>query len=834
MVSGQRGRNKASFYAVGLVWVALMNGLALAGARIQTESNGKTGGSTDSPTSYRMVGKYVNHIQRTNGVDFRCTNAMVRLDILQKDVLRIRMNPSGHFLANEPWVVIRYEWPVIPFGLEDKGAYLALSTRRLLVKVFKEPFRLEMCDRGGRVISRDCPEGGMGYRDDEVICKKVLTPTDHFFGLGQRFEKSDLRGTKTTCLVTREYTPVPFFMGSDGYGIFFHNFHISAFDFTHDPYSFSAPGGELDYYFIYGPEFKHILDRYTEITGKSPLPPKWAFGLYHSRWNGDSGNWDYRQRGQEGILRTMQAVREVWDWPLDGIRISPFGPKQNFYASPNTQWPEAAWGAFPAVDQLVKQLHGLHIHPLFWETPGVFEGCKMYDEGVANNYFLTRDGKPVNLEFAFVSPPGGLVDFLNPAARKWWGKYHHFMVDFGSDGIAGDWSEVNARGDMISPFTGMQAEDFVNIYSLLFNQASWDAYRERNPDKRCIAFGLTYWAGGQRYPMQGSQDSHLGGKNIWGEMMGTINLGLSGIPFRTYTDNVSSKLFPNSPFSRLSQFLCVTVAGERTQIVVTGIPMADWNYRFYGKLRYRLMPYIYTYARETTQTGIPLVRALVLEYQTDPRAYDAFGEYLLGRDLLIAPLWSDTEFQREIYLPEGEWVDFLDETLYSGGRTITYRAPIDRVPILVRNGAIIPLAPEDQHYVDERKSPYTIHVYPKGTGSFDLYDDDGESYDYERGVYAITKYSYREHANGLTIEKSIPKGKYQIPEREHLFCVHGLSRVQSVRQEGDLLKPLGSDEELNAAQVGCRWDEPGKRLWIKVKGGVKEAMTLQIDFSRSR
>jgi hypothetical protein len=334
--------------------------------------------------------------------------------------------------------------------------------------------------------------------------------------------------------------------------------------------------------------------------------------------------------------------------------------------------------------------------------------------------------------------------------------------------------------------------------------------------------------------MQGTQDSDHAGKIIWGEMMGSINLGLSGIPFRTYTDNVSRSLLPKSPLSRLSQFLSVNVAGERSEIVVTGNPMADWNYRFYGKLRYRLMPYIYTYARETTQTGIPLVRALVLEYQSDPRTYDAFAEYLLGRDLLVAPLWSDTEFQREIYLPEGEWVDFFDETLYPGGRTITYRAPIDRVPMLVRNGAIIPLAPEDQHYVDEKSSPYTIHIYPKGNGSFDLYEDDGESYDYEKGIYAITKYSYGEHANGLTIEKSVPKGKYQIPEREHIFCVHGLPRVQSVRQEGHLLEPLGSDEELKAAQVGWRCDEPGKRLWIKAKGGVKEAMTLQIALDRSR
>jgi alpha-glucosidase len=144
------------------------------------------------------------------------------------------------------------------------------------------------------------------------------------------------------------------------------------------------------------------------------------------------------------------------------------------------------------------------------------------------------------------------------------------------------------------------------------------------------------------------------------------------------------------------------------------------------------------------------------------------------------------------------------------------------------------MAPENQHYVDEKTSPHTIHIYPKGTGSFDLYEDDGESYDYEKGVYAISKYSYRENANWLTIEKSIPNGKYQIAEREHIYCVHGSSRVQSVQQEGHSLNPLGSDEEFKSAQAGWRWDQPQKRLWIKAKGGVNEAMTLRVALGQSQ
>jgi alpha-glucosidase (family GH31 glycosyl hydrolase) len=739
------------------------------------------------------------------------------------------MSPLGSFKPDENWVVIRYNWSETPFTLEDKGSYIAIKTNRLFIKAYKSPFRFEFYDAAGRLVNKDWKEGSMGFRGKEIICKKELTATDHFFGLGQRYEESDLRGQKRTCLVTREYTPVPFFLGTDGYGIFFHNTWASEYDFTKNPYTFSAPGGdELDYYFIYGPEFKHIIRQYSQITGLSPLPPKWAFGLFFSRWDEEVGGINYRQEGQKGMLRTIRAAREVWDWPLDGIRVHSMGPKQCFYASPDLNWPDMLWGEFASVDTFVMKLHEQHIHPLFWEAPGVTGNCKMYEEAVKNSYLLTKDGKPQNIVFGYLQPPGGMVDFMNPEARKWWGKYHHYMADFGSDGVAGDWNDEKMLRNTVSPYNGMSSDEFLNVYSLLFNQASWDAYKERKPDKRCINFGLVYWAGGQRYPMQGTQDSHAMGKNIFGEMMGCINLGLSGIPFRTFTDNVSREMEPGLPFSRLSQYLSLTVAGERTLCTITGNQMADWNYRFYGRLRYRLMPYIYTFAREATQTGVPLVRALVLENQNDPKTYEAYCEYLLGKDILMAPLWSDTTFYRDIYLPEGEWIDYFDEITYPGRQTINYHAPIDRVPILIKAGAIIPMAPDKQSYVDEIKSPLTIQIYPKGKGSFDLYEDDAESYDYEKGIFAITTFSYEENTGGMIIRKSAPAGTYKIAERDHVFCVHKEMNIKAVSHEGQLLKNLMSVEEFNADGTGWMYDPWVRKLWIKMKGGTQEVLELMV------
>ncbi len=798
-------------------------------------------GEEKDQNNFTLVGELIRHTQNNNLLDFFCTNGHVKFELCASDIFRIRMSPSGNFKPDEPFVVIQYDWPVVKFKLKEKKDRYEISTERMLIKAFKSPFRFEFYDLNGNPVNKDWQDGSMGYRGKEVLCKKELTSSDHFFGLGQRYEESDLRGRTAVCEATREYTPVPFFIGTDGYGIFFHNTWASEFDFTGNPYTFSAPGGdELDYYFIYGPDMKHILHQYSLITGFSPLPPKWAFGLFSSRWNEEfgkmkDGQWviqmSYAQHGQEGLLKMIELAREIFDWPLDGIRVHSTGPDQNFYVSPETNWPEFSWGSFPAVDKMVEELHKQNIHPLFWETPGVFGNTKMYEEGIKNNYFLTMNGKPYDLVFGFRSPPGALVDFMNPEARKWWGKYHYFMADFGSDGVAGDWDDHRKLKNLYSPSTGMYAPEFGNIFSLLFNQASWEAYRESRPDKRCINFGLVYWAGGQRYPMQGTQDSHHMGKNIHGEMMGCINLGLSGIPFRTFTDNVSRYLETEAPLSRLSQYMALTVAGERTQIMVTGNVMADQNYRKYARLRYQLMPYIYTYAREATRSGVPMVRAMVLENQYDPEAYTAYGQYLLGEHLLIAPLWSDTTFYRDIYLPEGEWIDFYSDNTYAGKQTISYHAPIDIAPILVKKGAIIPMAPQGQSYVDELISPLTVHIYPDKTGTFELYEDDGVSYDYENDVFCMTEYAYVKEKTQMIIRKSVPKGNYTPLEKEHLFCIHKMDRIDDVVKSGSSLPITNTWEAFNNSSEAWFLDPANNnQLWIKVNDKVPDEISIVVKY----
>ncbi|MHC4389645.1 MAG: hypothetical protein ACYSX1_13710, partial [Planctomycetota bacterium] len=247
--------------------------------------------SSCADAAWIYIGDYVGpcNVDR-NTITFKCTNATVKVEVCTEDILRIRMSPADTFRPNEPWVVIAYDWPQSLFTVKDRGSYMDIATQCLTVRVNKSPFRLDIYDEDTRALCLEPETGGMGFDLDKVICRKKLTPANHFFGLGQRYEKSNLRGEKRELWVTENVTWIPFFMATDGYGIFFHNTWKTTFDFTQDPYYFSAPGGgELDYYFIYGPSFKHILNQYTKITGKSPLPPKWAFGLHGSKWFNQRG-----------------------------------------------------------------------------------------------------------------------------------------------------------------------------------------------------------------------------------------------------------------------------------------------------------------------------------------------------------------------------------------------------------------------------------------------------------------------------------------------------------------------------------------------------------------
>jgi alpha-glucosidase (family GH31 glycosyl hydrolase) len=243
------------------------------------------------------------------------------------------------------------------------------------------------------------------------------------------------------------------------------------------------------------------------------------------------------------------------------------------------------------------------------------------------------------------------------------------------------------------------------------------------------------------------------------------------------------------------------------------------------------MPYIYTYIWQTTHSGLPLMRAMVLENQNDTMSYNAYGQYLLGKELLYAPFWKDDQLEREIYLPAGEWIDFWNGNRYKGSQKIQYKTnSVNVVPIFVRKGAIIPQAPKEQLFMDQNTEYLEIHFYPYGISSFTLYEDDGISYDYEQGRFAKTLIKCIEKNGEIELIKQIPAGNYTLPTRKLALVIKNQKNPISVKHNNISLKKI--DKQNYLKEKGFYYDDQDKSIYISLGEDVYNLDTkVKVEFS---
>ena len=537
------------------------------------------------------------------------------------------------------------------------------------------------------------PDGSIEFH--EVFS---LDSDDHLYGLGEHFGPFDRKGqrivswsrdpvgaiTSTAC-----YINIPLLISSRGFGLFFHHHSKLTYELGNpalqtaairvgDPY--------LDYFFIYGPSGKEIISRYTELTGRATVPPRWSFGVWWSRCM-------YRNREQvEGIV---ERLREL-DIPGDVVHLDPLwlkGRKDKRLDGCHFEWDEEA---FPDPPGFVDWLGERGFKLSLWEIPYVYNDSEMAREGEANGYFA-RDpdagpAKPIeNPEETL------LVDFTNSAAVRWWQDKHRPYLKLGVAAFKPDYGEAVPPDAMFSD--GRTGEKVHNLYPLLYNKAVYEVMREEHGE--AMLFSRSGYAGSQRYPINWTGDAPC----TWGGMAATLRAGLSlsisGISMWSHDIGGfwNPRLFqPPDPtlYIRWAQFGLLS-SHSRFHGVRGREP---WYYgdkaievvREFARLRYRLLPYIYSLAEEASATGIPVVRPLILEYPDDPVAATVDYEYLLGPDLLVVPVMNP-EGRAVVYLPEGEWRDWWSGEVSTGPRHLRLEVPIERLPLYARVGADIPIEP---------------------------------------------------------------------------------------------------------------------------------------------
>ncbi|MBV8884783.1 MAG: glycoside hydrolase family 31 protein [Chroococcidiopsidaceae cyanobacterium CP_BM_RX_35] len=751
----------------------------------------------------------VQSIQRDErGVHFECDGPHLIIKVLAPNLIRVQLAPTGEFMPRRSWAVTLDDtaWSVVPFEVRETDEVIEIETEQLRVCVHRQPCRIGCFDKAGRAFAQDT-DSGMGWRAGAVAAWKQIAANEHFYGCGERTGLLDkLAECKTNwtvdaldygSLTDEMYQAIPFFIAlrpEVGYGIFFNTTFWSQFDIgAQKPgvWQMETRGGDLDYYIIYGPRPEQILYTYTQLTGRMPMPPRWALGYHQCRWSYES-EVVVRQLARD--FRDRRIPCDVIHLDIDymcGYRVFTWSPKR--FPDPSTLVSDLALSGFKTVtivDPGVKYEPEADYH--------------VFDQGLEHDCFVRlADGK---LFHGYVWPDKAVFpDFLQPEVRAWWSNLHKSLTDVG---VAGIWNDMNEPaiddrpfGDpghkIWFPLDAPQGPDdertnhaeVHNLYGLTMAQAASTGLEQLRPTERSFVLTRSGYAGVQRWSSVWMGDNQSLWEHLEMSLPMLCNMGLSGVAFvgcdiGGFAGNATAELFARwmqvgmlYPLMRGHSAMSTArhepwVFGERVERIC----------REYIELRYRLLPYLYTLFWEAATTGAPILRPLLYHFPQDPKTYTLYDQVLLGPSLMAAPIYRPGIEYRAVYLPEGTWYDWWSGERYSGSTHILAHAPLERMPLYVRAGAIIPMGPLMQ-YADERPlDQLTLRIW-SGTGEWQLYEDDGHTFDYKTGAWATTQYRVYTVGQQTLVEIAAREGDWTPPLREVSVALVGVGE-QSFQDDG--------------------------------------------------
>ena len=733
---------------------------------------------------------------------FQNAQGIAAVTAVAPDIIRVRFSPTRSFGRDHSYAIVNRSLGDPSADVKVGARDSQIVTPALTVTIRHRPFRIAVADATGNDLDADDPDRGIAASGASVRVWKRLRDDEHVYGFGEKTGRLNKRGRQLggysytmwnsdTYAYENDtdpiYVSIPFYMvlrNGRAHGVFLDNTFRSNFDVGHTSQgllSFGADGGELDYYLIDGPDPKRVIQRYAELTGRMPLPPRWALGYHQCRYS------YYPESRVRFIARNFRERRIPADvvW-LDIHYLEGFNP---------FTWDPVR---FPDPQRLLRDLSadGFHVVPIIDAHPKKQPGWSVYDSGLAGDHYVKNpDGTvyeaPVWPSQAEKNPgPSVFPDFSKPGARDWWGGLFKPFVEMGIRGI---WNDMNEPA-VFQTVTGTMPLDvrhdnegqptthreIHNVYGLLNSRATYEGMLRLAPDSRPFVLTRASFAGAQRYA------AIWPGDNIssWAHLQATIpmlsGLGLSGVPF------VGSDIggFAGAPSAELyTRWLQTGVFYPfmRTHTTIGTPDQEPWSFgtvheainRRAIELRYQMLPHIYNVMYEASTTGLPAMRPLMLEFPQDQNTWSLEDEFMFGRDLLIAPVLREGDRVRDVYLPKGDWFDFWTGKRHEGGKPFTVPVKIESTPIFVRGGAFVFRQPVIQHTGEMPGQPLEVHVYPAASSDAILYEDDGETQAYRKDGYA--RRTFRQARTGdasATIEVTAPEGSYRPKPRDLVFQVH--------------------------------------------------------------
>ncbi|HLN62420.1 MAG TPA: TIM-barrel domain-containing protein, partial [Symbiobacteriaceae bacterium] len=724
----------------------------------------------------------------------------LNLTPLADDLIQFQVRAVGGALVLPTGGVVKHDWAPVQAAVTEQEGELVLTTPRMRVEITLEPVTLTWYE-GDRVIARD---EEIGVAPDRIVLRRHMPKDEHYYGFGQKIGFLDKRGRKMEMWTTDDpnhtpttdplYQAIPFFMSlRNGHaaGLWVDTVARSYFDMgSLDPaetYTVEVLSPLFDSYVFAGPSMKAIIGRYTELTGRMELPPLWSLGFQQCRWSYFP---EEKIRDLAANFRERKIPCDVLWLDIDymnGYRVFTWD-RERFHnpAKLTADLGEQGFRVVTIVDP------GVKVDPNY----------DVYLEGVANDHFIKNPDGTVHEGKVW---PGTTAypDFLKESTRKWWGDRH--QEAYFDNGIAGIWNDMNepssfihnAHGERTVPRDAMQGddgrqvkhEDVHNSYGFRMCQATYEAMKRIRPEKRPFILTRSGASGIQRYAAVWMGDNHSWWEHLLYHMPVCVGMGLSGVPFvgcdvGGFSANPNGELVARwiqlgafTPFFRMH-----TAMGTRDQEPWSFGADVEAICREYINLRYRLLPFFYTLFEEAHRTGQPIMRPLVLEHQEDTETYHISDEVLIGRDVLVAPIFQPGATQRMVYLPEGTWTDFFSGVQYEGRQYIIAQAPLDTLPLFIRAGAVLPMGPLMQHTGEVPMETLTLHVFPGADGEFTLYEDEGEGYGYCQGAFARTRIALQ----GSKLTVGTPEGGYKPTWTQVELLVHG--EMATVQVDGQAVE----------------------------------------------
>ena len=801
-----------------------------------------------SPQGFTSLGNLASYSQSGRVVTLQTADsAVVRFIFYKPDIVRVDFLPTPSSVPDSSFAVVADTTGAVSCSVAETDSTVDIGTSSLLIVCTISPFRVSYFDRSHHLLLSEPPVGGLGARGLERTMRFSIQPSDHFYGTGERDLSLDLRGKSFGLLNTQWYAysssiptrniNIPFIASTNGYALFIDNTYEGYLDLGQaDPSvaSYTALGGEISFYVIAAPTVGEQLRRYLWLTGSHPLPPRWALGYIQSK---------YGYRSESDARQTVQTFRSL-GIPCDAIVLDLYW----FLNMGDLSWNRTLW---TDPFKMMSDFLSVGMRTIVITEPYIVSLSSNFQDAYANGYFAKNpQGQPYLLpNWWSCGCNAALFDMTNPSAQSWWWAKHPAF--FGSQ-LAGIWTDLgepeNDRTDM-SFATGSRAK-IHNVYDLLWAKTVFDGFERMRPGERLVNLTRSGFAGIQRYGVttwSGDVAKTFGGLALQPTML--LQTGLSGLAYHnsdiggftagTTTEELYSRWMEYGAFNPMMR-----AHGTDYQ------PTEPWGFSpttrdiavSFIKLRYRLLPYNYSLAFQNYLTGAPLARPLFWLDPTDPNLINDNSSFMWGDAFLVSPVVQQGQWTKTVNLPKGEWVDYWSDRAYQGGQAATVDASLDKIPLFVKSGSVIPMQPV-MNYSDEFPlDTLFLVVYPAQTQSVPcaLYDDDGKSLDYQAGQYGTMSIQHGLLLKGGSPPRETPSTSYRIDigrmqgtyrgrpaKRTYVFETHRMTRPGSVELNGRSLAQWLSYDTLRSAVAGYYFDAERQVLYAQFTGSLDSAYVLE-------